>query len=210
MSDFIVQSFITLLVIINPFAAVPVFVSLTHKDTFETKKIVARRSCFISIILLLIFAFIGDFLLDAMKISEAAFRITGGFLLLLSAVEMVRSKPGHVSNEISNENSIHQHERLNNISVFPLAIPFLAGPGALTSTVLLMRQAQVIDIYAQVGLLVILVFMISFTYGCLIVSDRILKIVGLTGTNVLTRVFGIVLSALCVQSIINGILAAIK
>jgi multiple antibiotic resistance protein len=208
MTDFLIQAFITLLVIINPFAAVPVFVSLTKHDTYSIKKIIAKRSCIISIILLMVFAVIGDFLMHAMKISEAAFRITGGFLLLLSAVDMVRSNP---KNEAQNDQSTRDSQKNNghDICVFPLAIPFLAGPGALTSTVILMRQAKDIGPLSQIGLLGILIFMIAFTYICLIGSDRILKIVGLTGTNVLTRVFGIVLSALCVQNIINGVLAAL-
>lgn len=204
MVDFFVQAFITLLVIINPFAVVPIFASLTKHDSFDIKKTVAKRSCLISIALLLLFAIIGDFLLGAMKISEAAFRITGGFLLLLSAIDMVRSKSDYTMSQ--NESCAQKTmTHVNDICVFPLAIPFLAGPGAITSTVVLMRHAEHIDMMAQLGLIFILIFVIALTYLCLLASDRILKKVGVTGTNVLTRVFGIVLSALCIQGIINGI-----
>ena len=81
----------------------------------------------------------------------------------------------------------------------------MAGPGAITSTVILMRQATTISMSAQVGFLILLLVMMLLTYVCLIVSDRIMRVVGVTGTNVLTRVFGIVLTALSLQSIINGI-----
>ncbi len=212
MTDFFIQTFITLFVIINPFAAVPVFVSVTQGESEANKKIVARQSCLISIFLLCLFSFIGDFLLDTLNISEGAFRITGGMLLLMSAVEMVRSKPAQAlkikTDEVLDQNAAAQ--RLSEICVFPLSIPFLAGPGALTSAVILMRKAQSINIEAQIGLLLILISIITFSYFCFRMSGYILKVMGLTGTNVLTRVFGIVLSALCIQSIVNGIIAVFK
>ena len=197
MYNFLTESFVALLVIINPFAVVPVFSSLTAESSLIQKRYVARRSCIISILLLLLFAFIGDFLLKTLHITEAAFRITGGFLLLLTAIDMVRF-------DMTDKNDASCRAG-QDISVFPIAIPFLAGPGAITSTVILMRQATTISMSAQVGFLILLLVMMLLTYVCLIVSDRIMRVVGVTGTNVLTRVFGIVLTALSLQSIINGI-----
>jgi multiple antibiotic resistance protein len=203
MFEFIIQAFVTLFVIINPFAAIPIFVSLTKNDSFSAKRAIAKRSCIISLILLFIFALLGDFLLKTMNISEGAFRITGGFLLLLSAMDMVRSKS-------SNCFDTGLDASASDVSVFPLAIPFLAGPGAITSVVILMRQARQFGFTVEVALIALLIVMIFITFICLLLSDRLMKIFGITGTNVLTRVFGIVLSAVSIQNIINGVAEILK
>lgn len=202
--DFLTQSFITLLVIINPFAVVPIFLALTQKDNHDIKKKVAFRSCVISLILLCSFSFLGDFILDVTKISVGAFRITGGFLLLLSAIEMVRSNVDDLIKNCTTANS-NPNQRINEIAVFPLSIPFLSGPGALTSVVILMREAEEISHHAQIGLIGVIILLIIFAYYCLRMSQLLIKVLGLMGTNLLTKVFGIILSALSIQSIINGI-----
>ncbi len=202
--DFLTQSFITLLVIINPFAVVPIFLALTQKDSNDIKKKVAFKSCFISLILLCSFSFLGDYILDVTKISVGAFKITGGFLLLLSAIEMVRTNVDDIIKKCTKEDS-NTDQRISEISVFPLSIPFLAGPGALTSVVILMREAGGISFKAEIGLIGVLVVIIVFAYYCLRMSQMLINVLGLMGTNILTKVFGIILSALSVQSIINGI-----
>lgn len=203
MQEFLWQAFVTLFVIIDPFAVIPVFVLLTRTSTAIQKRQIALKSSVIATILLLSFAFIGDSLLDAMDISEPAFRIAGGFLLLLAAIEMVVAKSGGFHSTTDDENKETAHR--DDISVFPLAIPLIAGPGALTSVVVLMRQAENMNRTAEVGVLLILVLILAITYTSLLVGDRIMKLLGVTGTNVLTRVFGIILAALAVQNMINGL-----
>lgn len=201
--EFLTQAFVTLLVIIDPFAVVPVFVSLTRNDSKHYKKKIAKKSSIIAACLLLGFAFIGDSLLDVMNISEPAFRIAGGFLLLLAAIEMVIAKSNGIRNVTPDEEqeAIHRED----ISVFPLAIPLLAGPGSLTSVVVLMRQAEMINWAASFSLILILLVVILITYYSLLVGDKLMKVFGVTGTNVLTRVFGIILAALAIENMINGI-----
>lgn len=204
MQEFLWQAFVTLFVIIDPFAVIPVFVALTLKSTLEQKRHTALKSSVIATILLLSFAFIGDSLLDAMDISEPAFRIAGGFLLLLAAIDMVVAKSSggfHSTTKDEAEEATHRDD----ISVFPLAIPLIAGPGALTSVVVLMRQAEALNRTAEVGVVLILILILAITYASLLVGDRVMKLLGVTGTNVLTRVFGIILAALAVQNMINGI-----
>lgn len=204
MQEFLWQAFVTLFVIIDPFAVIPVFVALTLTSTTEKKRHIALKSSIIATILLLSFAFIGDTLLDAMDISEPAFRIAGGFLLLLAAVDMVvaNSSGGfHSTTKDEAEETSHRDD----ISVFPLAIPLIAGPGALTSVVVLMRQAEAMSHTAEVGVILILILILAITYASLLIGDRVMKVLGVTGTNVLTRVFGIILAALAVQNMINGI-----
>lgn len=204
MQEFLWQAFVTLFVIINPFAVIAVFVALTLTSSSVKKRQVALKSSVIATILLLSFAFIGDSLLDAMNISEPAFRIAGGFLLLLAAVDMVVAKSSggfHSTTEDEAEEASHRDD----ISVFPLAIPLIAGPGALTSVVVLMRQAEAMNHTAEAGVILILILILAITYASLLIGDRVMKVLGVTGTNVLTRVFGIILAALAVQNMINGI-----
>lgn len=208
MSLFFWQALVTLFVIIDPFAIVPMFVGLTRNDTIASKRRTALKATVIAMILLLSFAFVGDKLLDALSISEPAFRIAGGFLLLLAAIDMVVAKTSGIRSTTGDEaeEAIHRDD----ISVFPLAIPLLAGPGALTSVVVLMRQAEAISVSTQVGLILILMFVLFFTYACMLLSEQMLKILGVTGTNVLSRVFGIILAALAVQYIINGLTMVVQ
>jgi multiple antibiotic resistance protein len=206
--QFVSQAFVTLLVVIDPFAIVPAFVGLTRHDTSQQRLKMARRASIIAVTLLFFFAFVGDKLLDALGISEPAFRIAGGFLLLLAAIDMVVARGNALRAQTRDE--VHESAQREDISVFPLAIPLIAGPGALTSTVVLMRQAEVLGFMHQFILLVLLVVVIGITYVSLYYSERLMKILGVTGTNVLTRVFGIILAALAVQSIINGVMMVIR
>lgn len=208
MQGFLWQAFVTLFVIIDPFAVLPMFIALTRNDSIVQQRRTALKACIIATVLLLVFAFIGDKLLDAMGISEAAFRIAGGFLLLLAAIEMVVAKSSGIRSTTGDETAEAEHR--DDISVFPLAIPLIAGPGGLTSIVVLMRQAEQISSLAQIGVIIILIVVLLITYLSLLMSGRILKILGVTGTNVLTRVFGIILAALAVQNIINGISIVVR
>lgn len=208
MSEFLWQAFVTLFVVIDPFAVVPMFVALTRNETTANKRHTAFKSTVIATILLLSFAFTGDKLLDALSISEPAFRIAGGFLLLLAAIEMVVARASGIRTTTGDEDEEAAHR--DDISVFPLAIPLIAGPGALTSVVVLMRQAEAMDLKASLGVVLILISVLLITYFSLLMSDRLMKLLGVTGTNVMTRVFGIILAALAVQNMINGITMVVK
>lgn len=208
MNQFLLQAFVTLIVIIDPVAVVPVFVGLTRNETTAHKRRTALKATAIAAILLLVFALAGDTLLDAMSISEPAFRIAGGFLLLLAAIEMVVAKSSGIRSTTGDENEEAVHR--DDISVFPLAIPLIAGPGALTSIVILMRQAEQMHYMVSLGVVGVMILALLITYLSLLVGDRLLSLLGVTGTNVLTRVFGIILAALATQMILNGITLVIK
>lgn len=208
MRQFLLQAFVTMAVIIDPVAVVPVFVGLTRNEPLSSKQRTALKATVIATILLLTFAFTGDKLLDAMSISEPAFRIAGGFLLLLAAIEMVVAKSSGIRTTTGDENEEATHR--DDISVFPLAIPLIAGPGALTSVVVLMRQAEQISYLASMGVVLVLILVLLITYVSLLVGDRLMSLLGVTGTNVLTRVFGIILAALATQMILNGITLVVR
>jgi len=202
-SELLYQAFIKLFVIIDPFAVLPMFVMLTRNDTSINKRKTALKACSIAAVVLVLFAFLGDKLFDALGISQSALNIAGGGLLLLTAIEMVVAKDSglHSTTEGENKEALKRED----VSVFPLAIPLIAGPGALTTVVMLTRQAEEISIVAQLQVIVILFFVLGITYAVLRMGDRLMRLLGVIGTNVLTRVFGIILAALAVQIMINGI-----
>jgi multiple antibiotic resistance protein len=207
-SDFLWQSFITLLVIVDPFAVLPVFINLMANESKSDRIKTARKATLIATFLVLIFAFLGDKLLDVMGISEPAFRIAGGFLLLLVAIDMVVAANDGIRQPTGDET--REATKRQDVSVFPLAIPLIAGPGALVSVVVLMRQAETHGSAWQVSVIIIVAIVMAITYLTLRMSSQLMRILGVTGANVLTRVFGIILASLAVQNIINGILIVIK
>jgi multiple antibiotic resistance protein len=208
MSDFLWQAFVTLLVIIDPFMIVPVFISLTRNDSSKLREKTAKKSCIIAAVLLVFFGLAGDKLLDVMGISEPAFRIAGGFLLLLAGIEMVMAKSTGSRTPTNDE----EKEAIDSedISVFPLAIPLIAGPGAMTSIVVLMREAESIHFTAEVSVILIAIFVLALTYIAMRLGEKLMKILGVTGMNVLTRVFGVIVAALATQHIVHGVTAVVK
>jgi len=202
MLEFITGAFVMLLIIIDPPGIVPVFLSLTPHYGTNLRKSIAVRASLISLGLLLTFAFIGDFILDNLGISEPAFQMAGGVLLLLMAIEMVFARPSgiHTTTRDEQEEALHKDD----ITVFPLSIPMIAGPGALTAVVILTRKVEH-DLMLQIALAFVIIAVIGMTYLCLRLADPIARLLGVTGSNVLGRVFGIILSALAIQFIANGI-----
>lgn len=203
MSDFLWQSFVTLLVIIDPFMIVPVFIGLTRTDSQAQREKTARKTCIIAVILLVFFAVAGDRLLDMMGVSQPAFRIAGGFLLLLAGIEMVMAK-SIGSRTPTNDEKKEAIDR-EDISVFPLAIPLIAGPGSMTSIVVLMREAEHHGLTAEISVILIAIFVLILTYVAMRLGEKLMKVMGLTGMNVLTRVFGVIVAALATQYIVHGV-----
>ncbi len=208
MSKFLWQTFVTLLVIIDPFVVVPVFIALTRSDTHTQRKQIAKKTCIIAAVLLIFFALAGDSLLNALGISQPAFRIAGGFLLLLAGVEMVMAKSTGSRTPTNAEEREATHS--DDISVFPLAIPLIAGPGAMTSIVVLMREAEHVDTLAGVSVILIAVFVLFLTYMTMCLGEKLMKVLGVIGMNVLTRVFGVIVAALATQHIVHGVTAVVK
>ena len=203
------QIFVNLLVIIDPVAVVPMFLLLTKEDTAEHKKHIAFRSTYIATIILVIFALLGDAILDALAIGEPAFRIAGGLLLLFAAIDMVIVKDSAIRSTTSDENK--EASQKADISVFPLAIPLIAGPGAMTTIIMHMRSPEISTSLLSQGLvIVILIFVLLINYYCLVYAERLSKMLGVTGTNVVTRVFGIILAAMAIQFMLNGIQLFVK
>lgn len=206
MVELAVTAFVTLFVIFDPLGNIPIFLAVTPRASVAERWRIALKANVIAGVFLLLFAFAGEQFLRALNITVPAFRIAGGILLLLLAVEMVFARHSglRTTTIVEEKEAVQRHD----VAVFPLAVPLIAGPGAMTSMILLMgnaagRPAE----QALVVLVLALVLVVNFLV--LAGGSRIIAGMGITGVNVLTRIAGIILTGLAVQFIIDGIDAVI-
>ena len=203
--DFAVSALVTLLVVVDPAGLAPTFLAVTEGLPDHARKSVALRAAVIAGAILIGSALIGDWLLRALGISLPAFRIAGGLLLFAISFEMVFGARIRREGEVA-EQAVEEHVR--NIAAFPLAIPLLAGPGAITATVLLAGRAGR-DLVLVGLLLAVVVFVALASFFCFAAAGRISRLLGLTGNIVLSRLLGVLLAALAVQFVVDGIRALI-
>lgn len=193
---------VALLVIIDPVGTAAVFVGITPRDSEARRRAMAVRASIISVIVLAGFAFIGEFLLRAMGIGLPAFQIAGGLLLFVLAFDMVMQRPSGLRATESERSEAEASD--DDVSVFPLAIPLIAGPGAMTSVVLLRGRAG--SDYAEIAaMLAALLVALGVTLAALLAAGTMTRVIGKTGTHVIGRVLGVVLAALSAQLVIDGI-----
>ena len=203
----IIHASVTFLVIIDPVGTAPLFVSLTEGRSEAERLRTARTGVLVATGVLFVFALIGKELLAALGVSLAAFRIAGGALLFLVAIDMVFARQSGLRSTTWSEDA-EAHQRAD-VSVFPLAIPLIAGPGAIASVMLLMGEAAG-SLLAKAAVLAVLALVLLVTYLCLRAAGQVVRLLGITGTNVVGRVLGIVLAALAAQFIIDGVRAAMS
>jgi multiple antibiotic resistance protein len=205
MLDFFLDSLVVLFVVVDPIGLAPMFAALTHGDAEAVRRRTALRGVLIAAGILVAFAALGDNLLRALGIGVPAFQISGGVLLFLLAVDMVFARHSGLRAPTAREQQEAEHRK--DISVFPLAIPLIAGPGALTS-VLLMVGNQSEQPLALALVIAVVVLVLAVTLAALLAAGPILAIIGETGANVVSRVLGVVLAALAVQFVTDGVAAA--
>ena len=201
--DYLISALVTLLVVVDPIGLAPTFLAVTHGLPSQTRKKIAWRASLIAGTILFGTALVGDWLLRQLGIGVPAFRIAGGLLLFLVASEMVLGVRNNRQTKQAEE-ALEEHVR--NIAAFPLAIPLMAGPGAITATVLLAGQAagQPLRLAILFGVVVLV------CAACLVaflLAERIGKLIGVTGNVVLSRLLGVILAALAVQYVIDGVRA---
>jgi multiple antibiotic resistance protein len=201
--DFAISALLTLLVVVDPVGLVPTFLAVTEDLPRQSRRSVAVRASIIAGAILIGTALIGDWLLHTLSISLPAFRIAGGLLLFSIASQMVFGVRLRRESEEAEE-AVEEHVR--NIAAFPLAIPLLAGPGAITATVLLAGRAggnpMLIAVLIAVVVLVAASCLVAFLF-----AERIGRAIGLTGNIVLSRLLGVLLAALAVQYVVDGVRA---
>jgi multiple antibiotic resistance protein len=203
--DFLSNAFATLLVTIDPPAIAPMFLALTVGMTGAERRQVAIRATIIATLALTFFALVGQKLLTLLGITLPAFRIAGGLLLFWIAFEMVFERRSERKNNVAKTAIDLDHIR--NVAAFPLAIPLMAGPGAITATMLLAGQTHG-DPQLMIALIGIIAFICALCWLVFLFAERISQLLGVTGNIVLTRLLGIVLVALAVQFVLDGVKAA--
>lgn len=204
--------FVTLFVVIDPIAIAPMFAAMTVDADAAQRRKMAIKACFVGALVLFFFALAGKAFLGALGISMWAFRTAGGVMLFLIAMEMVFEKRTE-RREKRVENVVEEHEthpeiEQEDISVFPIAVPMLAGPGAIATIMLLMSDHQA-DATAQGIVLATLAAVIVITLILLLVAVKLLDVVGHSTASVLTRVLGMILAALAAQYVFDGIKGAL-
>jgi multiple antibiotic resistance protein len=192
---------VALLVILDPVGTAAIFAAMTPQDTPAERREQALRACGIALAVLLVFAVGGGWLLRQMGIGLPAMKVAGGLLLFLLAVDMVMGQTFLRATPAEQEAAAATRE---DISVFPLAIPLIAGPGAMTQMVLLREQAGGDAARVLVSVLA-LAAALAVTLACLLAAPRIVRALGRTGGHVVGRVLGVVLAALAAQIALEGV-----
>ena len=197
-TTFLITAFVTMFVVIDPIGMAPLFVALTQGHNATSRRRIAFRSCGIAMLLLLLFTIMGEAVLGFIGISMPAFRVAGGILLFITALDMLFERRTKRREDQAEEEDLNDDP-----SVFPLAIPLIAGPGSIASVILLTGQrpgleglAMVLGVTAAVLLLVMLFFL---------ASGLLERAMGKTGITVITRLLGMLLAALAVQFVLDGL-----
>lgn len=199
-------AFANFFITIDPVGVVPFFIALTHGFTPAARRKAALTSVVVAGAILLVFTLIGQPLLHYLGISLSAFRIAGGLLLFILAVDMVMANEGGIRAPTpKEEKDVAAHHP--DVAVFPLAIPLLAGPGAIASTILLQSQ-HAGDLGAQALVAGVMVGVLALAAVCFFMAAPIMRVLGLTGVNVMSRVLGIILAAMAINNVIEGLRAS--
>jgi multiple antibiotic resistance protein len=203
--DALLSAFVTLLLVVDPLGLVPTFIAVTEGLPGAARRHVALRASIIAALVLTGAALGGDWLFRTMGITLPAFRIAGGLMLFSIASEMVFGLRTERQSRAA-EQAVEEHVR--NIAAFPLAIPLMAGPGAITATVLLAGRTSGHPL-ALALLIGVICAALAICYGAFLAATRIERALGITGGVVLSRLLGVLLAALAVQYVIDGIRAVL-
>jgi multiple antibiotic resistance protein len=199
---FALRAFVALFAIVDPFANIPVFISILDRFREDDRKMMIRESVFIAFVVLVLFTLLGNYIFRFMGITLYSFKIAGGILLMIIAIEMLFGRKTRT--EISDETV---SEERDNVSVMPLAIPLLTGPGAITTGIVLYETAS--DAAGKLVLFACIVAVFILSYIILRQGDAIHKLLGKTGNKVIIRLMGLLLSAIAVQFVVSGVGEAI-
>ncbi|WP_293452517.1 MarC family protein [Planktotalea sp.] len=196
---FFITSFVTLFVIIDPIGLTPMFVALTQGMSPKQRRAIAIRATLVSAGILAAFAVFGEALLGFIGISMAAFKIAGGILLLLTALDMLFERRSKRREDTADD----EDEDFDDPSVFPLAIPLIAGPGSIATVILLVGATPG---YTGLGVsLAVMLLVLVVTFIFFQAASPLERMLGKTGINVVSRLLGMLLAALAVQFMLNGL-----
>jgi len=200
-ADSLLKAFVTILVTIDPPGLAPLFLAVTRGMTRDERRQVSIRATIIAFGVMALFAIAGAVILSAFGITLPAFRVAGGLLLFFIAFEMVFEKRQERKGKISD--AAVTKDQIHDIAAFPLAIPLIAGPGAISATVLLAGSFR--GALEHTALIAIILVCMILTYIVFILAERIDGLLGRSGLSIMTRLLGVILAALAVQFVADGI-----
>jgi len=201
MTELFLSAFVTLFVVIDPPGCAPVYAGLTAGATGLQRRTMAIRACLIAGAILLGFAVVGADLLAALHIELDAFRIAGGIMLFIIALEMVFEK--RTQRRADRADKVREDPEIEDVSVFPMAMPMLAGPGAIASVMLLESSAE--GVRGTLVVLAALLAVLVLTLLALLAASPLMRLFGAQAETVITRLLGVLLAALAAQYVIDGV-----
>jgi multiple antibiotic resistance protein len=197
-------TFTSVLAIVDPIAVIPTYLVITSGETPDERKATAFRACLAAGLLMMLFALAGEFILSTFGITLPAFRIAGGFILWLVAMDMLRGQ--RTTQETTAE--VVEGQEKEDVSITPLAVPMLAGPGAISTVMVLSGQAR--GVFESAVVYVAIALTALACWMALRLGERLLDRIGRTGIRIVTRLMGLLLAAVAVQFVINGVSEAMK
>lgn len=202
MMEQLVKTFVVFFLVIEPVSLVPMFAALTRGGEPGYRRRMAYKSIAISALIFVLFAAAGDYVLKALGVTVNAFKIAGGVLLFLLAVDMVFARQSGLRSTTVREQDEARYRE--DISVFPLAFPLIAGPGSLATLLLFVVDTRGQPL-AMLSVLAVILGVLAITLVFLLATTRIMRVMGVTGANVISRLLGVVLAALAVQYVLDGV-----
>lgn len=197
---FFLAAFISLFTIINPFSTASVFHTISPGISKKDRKFMAKRATFTAATILILFALLGTYILNLFSITIPAFQIAGGILIFGVGYRMIRSGRIHFSDAKEEKHAIVKED----VSIIPLAIPMMSGPGAMTVAIVLMGDAGT-NFYSIFSIILAIILVCYFTYFLLLRSHALDKLLGKTGLRVADKILGLIVIVIGVQFILNGL-----
>lgn len=205
MYELFLSAFVTLFVVIDPPGCAPIYAGLTSGANHRQATAMAARACLIAAAILIVFALFGERLLGALHIELNSFRLAGGIMLFIIALEMVFEKRTQRREERADK--IRATPEVEDVSVFPMAMPMIAGPGSIATIMLLMARAE--GTQQTMVILAAMLAVIALTFASLAAAGPLMKLLGTRVEAVITRLLGVLLAALAAQYVIDGVRAVL-
>lgn len=206
MIELFVSAFITLFVVIDPPGCAPIYASMTTGANAQQRRSMAIRAVIVAGGILLVFALFGEVLLSALHIELNSFRIAGGIMLFLIALDMVFEK--RTERREQRAQKVMETPEIEDVSIFPMAMPMIAGPGSIASVMLLVSQNTGLD--RALTILAALLAVLLLTLVALLTAGPLMKLLGQQAEAVITRLLGVLLAALAAQFVIDGLRASFQ
>jgi len=201
--DFLILSIVSIITLINPVGIIPNYINLIDNFSLEEQKEITLKACLVAFLVLIIFAVMGNFIFIFFNLTIYAFKVVGGVLFFRIGLNMLESKISRTkSTPMEEKEAMHKDD----ITYTPLGIPLIAGPGAITSVMILSENTSSIT---EKAIFIVAIFVcILSTYLILSASKKLSKMIGMTGIRIVQRVMGIILMAIAVQFIFDGLYLA--